>query len=151
MAAVATLVPPGSAERGEAVQATVGVQPPRHRCSAAPHGLERCSAVPRGGESLDDRAARFCHFAPAHVRLDERLTEHAHVDQDHVDTVLEEAVAQVGVLDGFRVECSDQDDGGFVRTHGFSRQSARMSVGRDRNRVKKRRPSSYTNLLPSAG
>jgi hypothetical protein len=45
-----------------------------------------------------------------HVGLRERGAEDARVHEDDLDPVLEQAVAQVPVLDTLRVEGADEDD-----------------------------------------
>src|SRR5439155_23448987 len=54
---------------------------------------------------------------PGHVRLDDGLAQYPRIDENDRDTVLTNALAQVGVLDALRVERPHQHDGGFVRTH----------------------------------
>src|SRR5262249_35690363 len=75
-----------------------------------PHRLDRGPAVAGRGELCGVRARCAHDLVPRDVRLDLRL-EGSRVDEEHVDAVLANPVAQGGELAAFRVERAEGDDG----------------------------------------
>ena len=102
-----------AADRGDAVQPALGVQPREHRGRAAPHRVDRRAAVAGAPRARRDRRppARGDLLA-RHVGLDLRLAEHAGSRRAATSTpASRDPVAQEAVLDALRVERADEDDG----------------------------------------
>ena len=102
-----------AADGGDAVEPALGVQPrraPRRRRGPsrrprAPRSAARTSSAWSAPPARGDLLARD-------VGLDERLAQHAGVDEQHLGPALADAVAQVGVLEALGVERADEHDGG---------------------------------------
>ena len=105
--------PPEPPSARIAVEPALGVETRTTTASApAPIAVDCRAAIARA------RRARLCPRRPAratslaaHVGHEPDRLVHAGVDDDDVDAVLEQPVAQERVLDALRVERADQDDG----------------------------------------
>ena len=78
---------------------------------AGTHRRDGCPSVARCRELGGARARRARDLVAAHVGLDPDRLVHACVDDEHVDPVRFDPLAQEGVLDPFGVERAEEDDG----------------------------------------
>ena len=97
-----------AAEREDAVEPALGVQL-RARPARRPAAIA-VTAAPRSPAAASSRDVRA---RPRRARCPARADRlvHAGVDDEHVDAVLEQPVAEERVLDALRVERAEQDDG----------------------------------------
>ena len=86
------------------------VQPLDDLGRAPAHRLDRRPAVPGGHELPDLGSGRLRDLLPRDIGIRCRLPEHPRVDEDHVDPVLPQAIAEECVLRPLGVQGADRHD-----------------------------------------
>lgn len=105
---------PGSAHPDDGVEAAFPMETLHDRGGAPAHRLDRSASVARGDQSFDVCPGRGCDLHARDIGPGRRFPEDPRVDEEHVDPVLQEALAQEGVLRPLRVQRSDRHDGRHV-------------------------------------